>query len=185
MPEEIIKFWKSNNLNKGLLIVSVIVLVCVVYALSQESFMMWHFPEATKGEYKSSKVKKFPGGFQDPNSIYIDKFRLPQNRKIHDGVYISNKFALPPPAKSQDDPPPYTPQNPFAKLNFDNEEEKYSNPGPFSMNPRYGIGPNFCSIGPGGKSCYAKDCKDCTNAFEQDTSLTGSVKLKPSQQMYT
>lgn len=166
MSEETIKFWNSNNLNKGLLIVSVIVLVCVVFALSQESFMMWHFPEATKGEYTSSKVKKFPGGFQDPNSIYIDK------------------FALPPPAKAQDDPPPYTPPNPFAQLKFETGKEGYGISGPFSFSPRFGVTPNWCSMGPGGKSCYAKDCKDCQNAFEQDLPINGSVRLKPSQQMY-
>ena len=168
MSEEIIKFWNSNNLNKGLLIVSVLVLIYVVYSLSQETFMMWYFLKTTKGDYTSNRVKKFPGGFQDPNSIYIDK------------------FALPPPAKAQDEPPHYNPPNPFAKLNFENDnEEGYGISGPFSFSPRFGISSNFCSVGPRGKSCYAQNCKDCNNAFEQDTSLTGSIKLKPSEQMYT
>ena len=184
MSKELIKFWKTNNLNKGLLLVSVIVLICVIYSLSRETFMLWHFPEAASGDYKSMKVKKFPAGFQDPNSIYIDKFGLPVNVKTHPGVYISNNFALPPPAKAQDNPPAYTPPNPFARLNHEDEKEGYGGVGPFSISPRYGISPNYCSIGVNGKSCYAENCKDCQAAFEQDTPLNGSVKAKASHQMY-
>lgn len=164
MLKDLFKFWNANNFNKVLIIVTILVLLSVVYFLSQESFMMWYFPEATSGEYKSMKVKKIPAGFQDPNSIYIDK------------------FALPPPAHAQNEWPPYNPANPFAKLNL--EKENYVS-GPFSLNPRFGISPNYCSMGVNGKSCYAEDCKDCQAAFEQDTPLNGSVKAKPSQQMYT
>jgi hypothetical protein len=184
---ELVKFWQASNFNKGLVIASVLVLICVVVSLSQESFMLWHFPEATTGEYKSTKVKKFPAGFQDPNSIYIDHYQLPKNRKVHDGVYISNQFPFPPPAKVQDEPPLYDPPNPFKGLNLEKEEKEGYGGGasPFSMASRYGISPNFCSLGPDGKSCYAENCQDCQRAFEQDLPIGSSVRLKPSQQMYT
>lgn len=181
---EVIKFWNANTLNKGLLIVSTIILICVVYTLSQETFMLWHFPEASSGEYKSAKVKKFPAGFQDPKSIYIDKFNLPSNIKKFPGVYISTDFPLPPPAKPQDDWSEYKPPNPFARLNFE-AEEGYSTPGPFSVTPRYGITPNFCCMGANGKSCYSQNCADCKRCFEQDSPINQSIKMKDSQQMYT
>ncbi len=164
MLQELIKFWNINNFNKSLIFIAILVLISVVYFLNQEPFMMWYFPDQDlNADYKSSKIKKFPGGFQDPNSIYIDKFELP------------------PPANSQDNWPLYKPENPFNKLKFQDERENF---GPFGFNPRFGINPNFCSIGKNGKSCYSDDCNECQSALEQDMPINGSIKTRPSQQMY-
>lgn len=144
---DIFTFWKASNLNKGLVIVGLIVLALAVQSLMSETYMMWHFPEAKNLDYRKMKVK-------NKKDIYIDHYDLPA----------------------------YAPQNPFSRLPL--QEENYG-VGPFSMTPRYGITPNFCCLGKNGKACYADDCRECQACFEQDEPLDGSIKTKPSQQIYS
>lgn len=75
----------------------------------------------------------------------------------------------------------YNPPNPFDRVPA---QENYG-VGPFSMTPRFGINPNFCCLGPKGKSCYSENCAECKSCFEQDEPLDGSIKKRPSQQMYS
>ena len=70
--------------------------------------------------------------------------------------------------------------NPFAKVPL---QENFG-VSPFSMTPRFGITPNFCCLGPNGKACSSKDCKECNNCWEQDEPLGGGIKTRPSQNLY-
>lgn len=143
---DFVSFWKSSNLNKGLVVVTAVVLILVIQSLLNESYMLWYFPEAKNLDYQKMKVK-------NKKNIYIDHYEIPK----------------------------YNPPNPFTRLPL---MENYG-VGPFSMTPRFGINPNFCCLGPKGKACYSENCAECKNCFEQDEPLDGSVKSKPSQQMYS